>query len=159
MACVFLAFTHKCGMADVDQLARDLKAQLRLYEGILAIVEKENIALKQSDSNAEAAAARKEVLPDLEASLENLKKHRERWVKLPEPTRAKHPEIAGLLRQNQDVIIKIIALDRGNEQTLLRRGLVPPKHLPSAKRNQPHYVADLYRRGGGASSSGKPNES
>ena len=153
MACVFLAFTHKCGMADVDQLAKDLKAQLRLYEDILAIVEKENVALKQTDSNAEAAQARKEVLPDLEASLESLKKHRERWVKLPEPTRAKYPEIAGLLRQNQDVIMKIIVLDRENEQTLLRKGLVPPKHLPSAKRNQPHYVADLYRRGGG---SGKP---
>jgi hypothetical protein len=149
MACAFLAFTHKCGMADVDQLAKDLKAQLRLYEDILAIVERENVALKQTDSNAEAAQARKEVLPDLEASLENLKRHRERWVKLPEPTRAKYPEIAGLLRQNQDVIMKIIVLDRENEQTLLRKGLVPPKHLPSAKRNQPHYVADLYRRGGG----------
>ena len=103
--------------------------------------------------------ARKEVLPDLEASLENLKKHRERWVKLPEPTRAKYPEIAGLLRQNQDVIMKIIVLDRENEQTLLRKGLVPPKHLPSAKRNQPHYVADLYKRGGAAgNSSGNSNE-
>src|SRR5437868_1294139 len=154
MACAFLAFTHKCGMADVDQLARDLKAQLRLYEDILAIVERENVALKQTDSNAEAAQARKEVLPDLEASLENLKRHRERWVKLAEPTRAKYPEIAGLLRQTQDVIMKIIVLDRENEQTLLRKGLVPPKHLPSAKRNQPHYVADLYKRGANA----KPNE-
>jgi hypothetical protein len=143
-------------MADVAQLEKDLKAQLRLYEDILAIVEKENVALKQTDSNAEAAAARKAVLPDLEASLGNLKKHRERWLKLPEPTRAQHPEIAGLLRQNQDVIMKIIVLDRENEQTLLRKGLVPPKHLPSAKRNQPHYVADLYKRGGG--SGAKPDE-
>jgi hypothetical protein len=134
-------------MADIDQLQKDLKAQLRLYEDILTIVEKENVALKQSDSNAEAAAARKAVLPDLEASLANLKRHRERWLKLPEPTRAKCPEIAGLLRQNQDVIMKIIVLDRENEQALLRKGLVPPKHLPPAKRNQPHYVADLYRRG------------
>jgi hypothetical protein len=39
MACAALAFTHKCGMADVDQLAKDLKAQLRLCEDILAIVE------------------------------------------------------------------------------------------------------------------------
>ena len=146
-------------MAEIAQLAKDLKAQLRLYENILAIVEKENLALKQSDSNVEAAAARREVLPDLEASLAGLKKHRERWLKLAEPTRAKYPEIAGLLRQNQDIIMKIIVLDRENEQTLLRKGLVPPKHLPSAKRNQPHYVADLYKRGGGAvSGGGKSNE-
>jgi hypothetical protein len=143
-------------MADIAQLEKDLKAQLRLYENILSIVEKENVALKQNDSTAQAAEARKEVLPDLEASLANLKKHRERWLKLPEPTRNKHPEIAGLLRQNQDVIMKIIVLDRENEQTLLRKGLVPPRHLPSAKRNQPHYVADLYRRGGSGGS--KPNE-
>src|SRR5258706_15441824 len=99
-------------MADIAQLAKDLKGQLRLYEGILEIVEKENVALKQTDSNAEAAQARQEVLPDLEASLASLKKHRERWLKLPEPKRAEHPEIAGLLRQNQDVIMKIIVLDR-----------------------------------------------
>jgi hypothetical protein len=142
-------------MADIAQLEKDLKAQLRLYLEILAIVEKENVSLKQSDSNAEAAAARKEVLPDLEASLAGLKKHRERWLKLAEPTRAKYPEIAGLLRQNQDVIMKIIVLDRENEQTLLRKGLVPPKHLPSAKRSQPHYVADLYKRGGGAKTEGQ----
>jgi hypothetical protein len=146
-------------MADVAQLAKDLKAQLRLYENILAIVEKENVTLKQSDSNAEAAAARKEVLPDLEASLDDLKRHRERWLKLPEPTRSKYPEIAGLLRQNQDIIMKIIVLDRENEQTLLRKGLVPPKHLPSAKRSQPHYVADLYKRGGSAGSGGNSHES
>ena len=141
-------------MSDVAQLEKDLKAQLRLYEDILAIVEKENVSLKQSDSNAEAAAARKKVLPDLEASLADLKRHRERWLKLPEPTRAKCPEIAGLLRQNQDVIMKIIVLDRENEQTLLRKVLVPPKHLPSAKRSQPHYVADLYKRGGNAGGAG-----
>jgi hypothetical protein len=146
-------------MAEIAQLAKDLKAQLRLYENILAIVEKENLALKQSDSNGDAAAARRQVLPDLEASLAGLKKHRERWLKLAEPTRAKYPEIAGLLRQNQDIIMKIIVLDRENEQTLLRKGLVPPKHLPSAKRNQPHYVADLYKRGGGAAGGGgKSNE-
>jgi hypothetical protein len=142
-------------MADIAQLAKDLQDQLRLYGKILAIVEKENIALKSTDSNDQAGQARKEVLPDLEASLTTLKKHRERWLKVPEPTRAQHPEIAGLLRQNQDVIMKIIVLDRENEQTLLRKGLVPPRHLPPAKRNQPHYVADLYKRGG----SGKPNES
>src|SRR6476661_5284446 len=99
-------------MSDVSQLSKDLKAQLSLYEDILAIVEKENRALKGADSNAETAQARKEILPDLEDSLAKLKKNREGWLKLPEATRQKYPEIAGLLRQNQDVIMKIIVLDR-----------------------------------------------
>ena len=41
---------------------------------------------------------------------------------------------------------KIILLDRENEQGLLRRGLVPPRELPSVNRQRPHFVADLYRR-------------
>ena len=54
--------------------------------------------------------------------------------------------MAGLLREIQDVIMKVIFLDRENEQALLRKGLVPAKHLPSANRQRPHFVADLYRR-------------
>jgi hypothetical protein len=37
-------------------------------------------------------------------------------------------------------------LDRENEQLLLRRGLIPPKHLPPVQRQRPHYVASLYQR-------------
>jgi hypothetical protein len=62
--------------------------------------------------------------------------------------RARHPEIGMLLRQNQDLTMKIIVLDRENEQSLLRRGLVPPRELPSVNRQRPHFVAELYRRQG-----------
>ncbi len=55
-----------------------------------------------------------------------------------------------LLRQNQDLTMKIIVLDRENEQNLLRRGLVPARELPSVNRQRPHFVADLYRRQGAA---------
>jgi len=44
--------------------------------------------------------------------------------------------------------MKIVLLDRENEQALLRRGLVPPTQLPSVNRQRPHFVAELYRRGG-----------
>ena len=37
---------------------------------------------------------------------------------------------------------------RENEQALLRRGMIPPRHLPSAHRQRPHFVADIYRRQG-----------
>ena len=62
--------------------------------------------------------------------------------------RARHPGIGMLLRQNQDLIMKVIVLDRENEQCLLRRGLVPARELPPANRQRPHFVADLYRRQG-----------
>jgi hypothetical protein len=42
--------------------------------------------------------------------------------------------------------MKFLQLDRENQQSLLRRGLVPPRHLPAVAAQQPHYVAGLYRR-------------
>jgi hypothetical protein len=42
--------------------------------------------------------------------------------------------------------MRMIILDRENEQLLLRRGLIPPKHLPPVQRQRPHYVAGLYQR-------------
>jgi hypothetical protein len=60
--------------------------------------------------------------------------------------RARHKDVALLLKQNQEVTMRILNLDRENEQSLLRRGLVPSKHLPPANRQRPHFVADLYRR-------------
>jgi len=37
-------------------------------------------------------------------------------------------------------------LDRENQQAMLRRGLVPTRHLPAAAVQQPNYVASLYQR-------------
>ncbi|MCC6233741.1 MAG: hypothetical protein IT580_13910 [Verrucomicrobiales bacterium] len=44
--------------------------------------------------------------------------------------------------------MKILLLDRENEQALLRHGLVPARELPSVNRQRPHFVSDLYRRQG-----------
>jgi hypothetical protein len=137
-------------MFDAAALANDLKEHLRIAQEILVIVEKENVILRQGDDAAAQTmlADKKAVLPELNESLARLKKQRAEWTRQSAEERARHPEIAGLLRQNQDVIMKIIVLDRENEQALLRKGLVPPRHLPSPNRQKPHYVADLYRRGG-----------
>lgn len=137
-------------MSDVAELTEHLRGHLRLCEDILAMVEKENASLKQADTGLDSKS-RNAILPQLEGSLAKLKTWRARWTKIPAQTRKDYPEIAGLLRQNQDVIMRIIVLDRENEQTLLRKGMVPAKHLPPVNRNRPHYVADLYRRGGGGS--------
>ena len=46
----------------------------------------------------------------------------------------------------QSLLMKVLLLDRENQQALLRRGLVPAKHLPPVAAQQPHYVAGLYQR-------------
>jgi hypothetical protein len=53
------------------------------------------------------------------------------------------------LRQSQDVVMKIVLLDRENEQAMLRGGLIPVSQLPSLNRQRPHFVSDCYRRSAG----------
>jgi flagellar biosynthesis/type III secretory pathway chaperone len=125
-----------------------LRQQQGFYQEMLAMIDREGQNLRKLENgNAfENFQAKKSLLPRLNQSLERLREHRISWQKLMPDQRAKHPEVASLIRQNQDLIMKIIVLDRENEQTLLRRGLVPAQRLPSVHRQQPHFVADLYRR-------------
>lgn len=139
-------------MVDFQAMAAHLRSHLELCREILAIVERENAALKADDQAvAEIAENKRRLLPLLNDSLAKLKDYRAQWTKLSPADRAARPEIASLLKENQDVIMRVIVLDRENEQALLRKGMVPPKHLPSAQRQRPHFVADLYKRGGQSS--------
>ena len=133
-----------------QELNDDLKSRLALCQELLQGLEREGQALRRSDNPSlfEFHQLRKKLLPSLTQSLENLRRHRASWQMLTPDERARHPETGLLLRQNQDLTMKIIVLDRENEQSLLRRGLIPPQHLPSANRQRPHFVADLYRRQG-----------
>jgi hypothetical protein len=131
-------------------LVADLRGHLALCQEVLALVESESQALRRPDTSLAFATyqAKKNLLPRLNQSLNQIRQHRANWRQLDAAQRARFPEVPELLRQNQDLIMKIIVLDRENEQALLRRGLVPPQHLPPAQRQRPHYVADLYRRQG-----------
>ena len=128
----------------------ELREHLALYQEILSIVQREGQSLKHWDNlnSVELIQAKTSLLPRLDRSLDKLKQHRIAWQKMTPVERGQNPAIAPLLRQNQDLIMKIIVLDRDNEQTLLRRGLVPPRQLPSLNRQRPHFVPELYRRGG-----------
>ena len=114
------------------------------------LVEREGHSLRQAEKPTlfEFYQLKKALLPRLVQSLDILRAHRINWQKFTPDERARHPEIGMLLRQNQDLTMKIILLDRENEQTLLRRGLVPPRQLPPANRQRPNFVAELYRRQG-----------
>jgi hypothetical protein len=54
--------------------------------------------------------------------------------------------------------MRMILLDRENEQLRLRRGLIPPKHLPPIQRQRPHYVAGLYQRHHPSGSASQPTQ-
>jgi flagellar biosynthesis/type III secretory pathway chaperone len=138
-------------MIPAGDITHDLKQHLALCQDLLAVVEREGRSLRQPEKPAlsDFIQLKKNLLPRLNQSLDTLRKHRVHWQKLSMDERARHPEIGILLRQNQDLIMKIILLDRENEQSLLRHGLVPARELPAAARQRPHFVADLYRRRGG----------
>lgn len=130
-------------------VAEELRRHLELCRQILAVVEHENQDLRRSgpfDVKAQAST-RKNLLERLKSALDQIRRHRQAWQQLSPAERARHPEVVPLLRQNQDLIMKIVVLDRENEQILLRRGLLPPQHLPPAQRQRAHFVADLYRQG------------
>lgn len=90
--------------------------------------------------------ARKGLLPRLDESLHRLRMHCVSWRRLGARERAQQPGIAPLLRQTQETILKVILLDRENEQSYLRRGLVPARELASLPRCRPGHVAERYQR-------------
>jgi len=137
-------------MSSPDEIVKDLKQHFALAQEVLAVIEREGQALRRPDTPSlfEFCQLKKNLLPRLNQSLDTLRKHRINWQKFSLDERARYPEIGMLLRQNQDLTMKIILLDRENEQSLLRRGLVPARELPSPNRQRPHFVAELYRRRG-----------
>jgi len=137
-------------MSTPQEMIESLTEHFRLCQELLQATEQEGQALRKADkpSLTEFYLRKKNLLPRFNQSLDSLRKHRVNWQRLSLDERERWPEIGTLLRKNQDLTMKIIVLDRENEQALLRRGLVPPRELPSVNRQRPHFVADLYRRQG-----------
>lgn len=137
-------------MNQFREAIQTLRQHLALCQEILRLAERENLELHSSDTASSTAfdffQQRQSILPRLQASLEHIKKHRLWWSRLSSAERVQNVEVSGLLRSNQDLIMKIVVLDRENEQARLRMGLLPPSHVPSVNRQRPHFVANLYRR-------------
>ena len=135
-------------MTCLTEFTQDLQTHRSLCEAILALSARENSALRtQMDGfNFEGTAQRKKFLAQLTDSLDKIREHRIAWMRLEPSVRQGHPEIAELLRENQNLIMRILVLDRENEQALLRKGLVPLRHVPPANRQRPHFVSSLYQR-------------
>lgn len=135
-------------MNDDRELVEVLRENLALYGELWALVQSERDRLLGDGRGTlgETTAAKKDLLPRLGESLDRLARSREAWLAMDPVARSRRPDVNALMRQNQDLLMKILVLDRENEQALLRHGLVPARELPSVNRQRPHFVAQMYRR-------------
>jgi hypothetical protein len=131
-----------------ELMRRDLQAHVEVCTELLTLASRENQTLR-SDANLSVSLNdywRKDLLSRLDKALDKLRRHRIAWQKLQPSEKARNPEISRLIRAAQEVAMKIIALDRENEQLLLRRGLVPPRQLAAHRQFQQELAASLYQR-------------
>lgn len=132
----------------VPQMLADLRGLQTVCRELLSLAERESQLLRGDATSAmgETGGSRRALVPRLNDALLKAREHRVNWQALSAAERAAQPEIGFLVRQVQDLIMRVILLDRDNEQALLRRGMIPPREIPAAQRQRPHFVADLYRR-------------
>lgn len=130
----------------LETLVDELQHYFKICEEVHTIVRRENQYLNSKEPQAiyRFQQARKDLLERLNDAQMRLAVHRTSWLRVPAHVRSKRPEIGQLIRQTLDLIMKTIVLDRDNEQLLLRHQMVPPQRLPSANRQNPHFVARLY---------------
>jgi hypothetical protein len=130
------------------ELTKHLREFLALCQEILSLTGRENQALTSSDPYQpfEFFQGRKTLLSQLDSALNLLPTWRRAWQLLSPVERAQYPEVKSLLQTVQDSVVKILLLDRENQQALLRQGLLPARHVPSFASQQPHYAARVYRR-------------
>ena len=112
----------------LDQLKSDLQAQRQILEDLLARLQR-----TQAPSSP-GADDRKNFLALLSDSLDRIRRNRNTWLRLDPAEKADHSEIAELLRESQNLILKILVLDGENERTPARAGNEgnPGESAPSA---------------------------
>jgi hypothetical protein len=130
----------------------ELAVQLRRFAGVcddvLALVSREaqTLAGAREYPAFEFYQGRKALLLRLDEGLNLLRQWRLAWQRLDAVQRSQDSEVKVLLQTVQDSLVKILVLDRENQQALLRRGAVPATHLPAFRSHPPHYAAQVYRR-------------
>jgi hypothetical protein len=132
----------------VADLTDTLQSYLALCREFLALFTGENQALRRPDTWSPGAfnEERKRLLPRLESGLIKLRSVRQWWERMPAGQRESCGDITNLFRDIQNLLPRLLLLDRENQQEMLRRGLVPATQLPPAASQRPNFVASLYRR-------------
>jgi len=131
----------------ITGLAAELRGYLSLCEEILSLATNENQALSGQSiyQPLEFQERRRKLLPNIELLLAKLRSRRQVWQTVPKSEREGCTEITPLFQNIQDQLMKVLLLDRENQQIMLRRGMVPASHLP-APTPKPNYVANVYQR-------------
>ena len=132
----------------VAELATELRLHLELCQEFLALFTEENQVLRspQAWQPADFHEQRKRLLPRLESVLIKLRSCRQVWQQMPESERERCGEIKHLFQDIQNLLPRLLLLDRENQQEMLRRGLIPANQVPPAASQRPNYVANIYRR-------------
>jgi hypothetical protein len=132
----------------IPELAGQLRRFLGLCEETLSLITRENHALAGPGDYQpfEFYQGRKALLLKLDEGLNLLRMGRQAWRQLEAAEQTRYPEVKRLLQTVQDSLVKILVLDRENQQALLRRGLVPARHVPSFASRTPLQAARIYRR-------------
>jgi hypothetical protein len=132
----------------IPQLARELRTHLDLCHEFLNLFAAENQALRRPDpwSPGVSNEQRKRLLPRLESGLIQLRRFRLWWERVPVSQREPCGEINDLFRDIQNLLPRLLLLDRENQQEMLKRGLIPATQLPPAATQRPNFIANLYRR-------------
>ncbi len=132
----------------IPDLLRDLRAFAAVGEEALALAAREHQALAgPADYEPyKFYRLRKELLARLEPLIIGIKHWRQVWQQISPLERAGCADVIDVIQMLQNVLVKILQLDRENQQALLRRGLVPARHVTACAAPPSNYVANLYRR-------------
>ena len=128
-------------------LAHALQSHIDLCNQILVIVQQEHQQLKsnQIEDLTQLQSTRQGMLERLTAAQDNIASHKDAWNELSKSQKQTMPEIGHRLQQCTDLVMKIVSLERENEQLMLHNKLIPPGHLPPAERQNPNLIAKIYK--------------
>ena len=131
-----------------DPVAGALQEHLGVCADLLLLAQKEAEALRQPGPfpAAQIQAERKDLLARLESSSRLVASQRNRSGQLNALGCESPTELVDLVRTTLDTIMRVLVIGRENEESLLRRGLLPARSLPRAEQSQPNFVALTYQR-------------
>ena len=132
----------------ISDMIRDLRAFSIMGEEVLALATREHQALAGAGDYEPFVfhRLRKDLLLRLEPLIIGIKRWRQLWQQISPVERAGCIDVKAMIQMLQDLLVRILQLDRENQQALLRRGLVPARHVTSCAAPPSNYVANLYRR-------------
>jgi hypothetical protein len=132
----------------IPDLLRDLRLFAAVGEEALALAAREHQALAgvANYEPFEFCRLRKDLLTRLEPLIIGIRHWCQLWQQISPLERAGCSNVIDVIQMLQNLLVKILQLDRGNQQALLRRGLVPARHVTSCAAPPSNYVANLYRR-------------